>query len=128
MTQKNVFEEDDVAHEGRLSFVLESTGGHYDNYDGKNTKVSDIYIESKITLCEGKYQHTSFDFTDNNFINMQLPLGALCYPLFGIFTNCAPLIDLETHALQNIVHLSKRNENNLRRSSSTLGFDYKHNL
>jgi hypothetical protein len=104
----NTFHEKDLIYQGRISVIVESTGGHCDNYNGVNSKHKDIDIESKITLCNGPCQVTKHDLKDEYFCDILLPDGVLCYPLYGSFTNCAPIMDIECHLLQNTVHLSTR--------------------
>jgi hypothetical protein len=110
---------------GRLSIVSECTGGHMDNYTGSAKSKDEMFLESKITLCTGKPKYSDFPIDDENFVNVKLPPGSLCYPLFGVYTNCCPLMDIECHALQDVVHLSAKNECNYDSGAVVLKLDNK---
>ena len=105
---------------GRLSIVSECTGGHIDNYTGSVKSKDESFLESKITLCSGKSTYSDFPINENKFVDVRLPSGSLCYSLFGVYTNCCPLMDIECHALQDVVHLSSKNETNYNRGAVVL--------
>jgi hypothetical protein len=115
-----------LRNEGRISAVLESTGGHVDNYTGVSNPIKDSkFLESKISLCRGKTHHIIKPKVAENFINVPLPLGALAYPLYGIYTNCCPLQEIECHSLQNVVHISKRDNVYKHRTAVVSEFPFK---
>ena len=117
------FNNNNIIKDGRLSFVLESTAGHRDNYTGNTKREEKKYLESKITLCDGRSNQFASEVIDHNFVDVMLPSGTLGYPLFSIYTNCCPLLDIETHALQDIVHLSLKEFSNSYRTSVISAFD-----
>ena len=87
-----------LLNDGRLSMVLESTGGHCDNFTGaSNIEFDDSVIESKITLMSGKVHKFHKGKSSDNFVHVALPLGSLAYPRYGVFTNCNPVSDIECH-------------------------------
>ena len=114
---QKLFNNKNIINDGRLSFVLESTGGHRDNYTGNVNGREKLFLESKITVCDGKKQNETLLQTKNNFMDTSLPLGTLAYPLFSVYTNCSPITDLECHSLNNIVHISLKDQSNPCRTS-----------
>jgi hypothetical protein len=94
---------------GRFTVVKESAGGHADNYFGSaQVKDDEIFLESKITCCDGVAECRPNLKEDHNFINHSVPIGALAYPLYGIYSNCSPLMDIEVHGLHKIIHIGKK--------------------
>jgi len=89
---------------GRISTVIEATSGHKDNYIGLGRKKTPSILQSKVTLCLGNSTTKS-----NESVGLcgSVPIGALAYPRYQIYTNCNPMEEVEIHSLQNIVHVSR---------------------
>jgi hypothetical protein len=90
---------------GRHSVVLDSTFGHQDSSDGKQTSRVKEYFQSKIVLLGGGRSDLKLESFQHDGT---VPPGVLAMPRYKIFTNCMALQDMEIHGMTNIVHGSSR--------------------
>ena len=85
-----------LTNKGTVSVVLQSIGGHVNNYDRITKQNKAMYLESKMTSQIGTCSKISKEKAKENYVGTEAPPGALAYPRYGIYTNCNPMKNIES--------------------------------